>query len=172
MRPDAHKIGISQFEEVPQEAFPDMRQGSPGQFGDVVHFYRIDGAEGIPLSELHSDTEALSHQVLNGHSPGLPDNVSTKVSIRIHVSTPPYTYVTLWLTRVSQFKGCKPYTRQIVARRATSNAEPIPLTTLAQKIGDEVRQAMVSARARILVYAPLITYMALSFRTPRNTRDK
>ena len=172
MRPYAHKIGISQFDDVPQETYQNARQGSPGQFGDVIHFYRIDGAEGIPLSELRGDTEALSHQLLNGHLPALPDNVSAKVSVRIQVSVPLYTYVALWLTRVSQFKGCKPYTRQIMARRATSNAEPISLATLAQKIGHEVQGAMVSLRTLIPFCAILMTYCTHRIRTVRDTRVK
>ena len=55
---------------------------------------------------------------------------------------------TLDLTSRDQFKGCEPYTRQIMARRSTSNAETISHRTLALKVAEDVMKAIVSLYIR------------------------
>ncbi|KAI0721609.1 hypothetical protein C8T65DRAFT_692242 [Cerioporus squamosus] len=97
----------------------DSYAGGRGQgTGGAVEFVRISRQPLLLTDALHEACPDLR----DAECPAPLGNVSTKLSIRI------------------PFPGAKPYHRQIMARRSTTNGEHVSLKVLARKIAKEMKE--------------------------------
>ncbi|KAI1787946.1 hypothetical protein LXA43DRAFT_1097849 [Ganoderma leucocontextum] len=127
------------FEDLPYTRYETARQlDSTSSLASTNIYFRVGGPKGdaFPLSNAlsgHLDT------LFEGNESAPLADASAKLSIRL------------------LFHGCEPYTRQIMARRATARSEHISMSVLAHKIAKETEKCL----KRSVLANPLCTGAAL-----------